>query len=288
MPEPQDRPSPNTAYTSLRSIKAYGMHTPLTAPLVAPLATSATGSPASGAAATPSSLLAPPTRPTPKRESSVRKSRLTERMAVLGIPENEMTPSVTLAVSALMEKVDTLQYELQRTRESLTEMERLVDVDCIAPVPNRRAFMRRLSWAIAMHERYDHPSSVLYFDVNEFKSINDTHGHAAGDAAIKHISRLLLDSMRESDFLARIGGDEFAIIMYYASTDDAEKRGAMIAEKIRRTPLVWNGRSITMTIAEGCYSIKKGDDAETALGAADMAMYIDKKRSKAALINTKA
>src|SRR5579884_1167425 len=97
-----------------------------------------------------------------KAETTSKKTRLSERLSMLGIPENEMTPAVNLAISALLEKLDDLNRELSRTKESLAEIERLVDVDCLAPIPNRRAFMRRLSWAITMHERYGHPSSILY------------------------------------------------------------------------------------------------------------------------------
>jgi len=207
---------------------------------------------------------------------------------MLGIPEAEMTPAVTLAVSALMEKMDDISRELSRTREQLTEIEQQVDVDCIAPIPNRRAFMRRLSWAIAMHERYAHPSTVLYFDLNDFKAINDTYGHAAGDIAIRHVSQLLSATLRESDFIARIGGDEFAIIMYYANEDAARRRGKKIADSLRTTPFVCNGQPITLTTAYGCYSIRSGDDAESALAAADMSMYVDKRRAKTSLTEVRA
>ena len=221
-------------------------------------------------------------RELPNASTATKKQRATERLAMLGIPESEMTPSVNLAVSALMEKLDDLSRDLSRTRESLSEIERLVDVDCVAPIPNRRAFMRRLSWAITMHERYGHPSTILYFDINDFKQINDQHGHAAGDLAIRHISHLLTTTMRESDFLARIGGDEFAVIMYYASEDSARKRGARISEKLQKTPFVFNGERLSVTAAYGYYSIKSGDDAEAALASADMSMYVDKRRSKEA------
>jgi len=207
--------------------------------------------------------------------------KIAERLAMLGIPQGEMTPSVNLAVSALLEKLDDVNRDLSRTKESLSEIERLVDVDCVAPIPNRRAFMRRLSWAITMHERYGHPSTILYFDLNDFKQINDQYGHAAGDIAIRHISQLLSTTMRESDFLARIGGDEFAVIMYYASEESAKLRGAKIVEKLEKTPFVFNGTHLHVTTAYGYYSIKSGDDAEAALASADMSMYVDKRRAKA-------
>lgn len=219
----------------------------------------------------------------PKAEDLSKKHRTSERLAMLGIPDDEMTPAVSLAVSALLEKLDDLNRELSRTKESLAEIERLVDVDCLAPIPNRRAFMRRLSWAITMHERYNHPSTILYFDINEFKQINDHYGHSAGDLAIRHIAQLLTATMRESDFLARVGGDEFAVIMYYANEEAAKKRGAKIAEKLQKTPFVFNGKPLHVSSAVGYYSIRSGDDAESALASADMSMYVDKRRSKTTL-----
>jgi len=204
----------------------------------------------------------------------------TERFGLLGIPLEEMTPAVETALSVLVEKLDDVNRELSRTKESLAELERLVDVDVVAPIPNRRAFMRRLSWAITMQERYGHPSTILFFDLNDFKHINDEYGHAAGDMAIRHVSQLLSNTMRESDFLARLGGDEFAVIMYYAEQEAARKRGEKIAEKLAKTPLIFSGKRLTLSTAYGYYTLQSGDDAESALASADTSMYMDKKRKK--------
>ena len=214
------------------------------------------------------------------KATSARKKRAHERVAMLGIPEKELTPAVKLVVSALLEKLDDVNRDLSRTKENLAEIERLVDVDCVAPIANRRAFMRRLSWAITMHERYGHPSTILYFDLNDFKSINDSCGHAAGDLAIRHVSQLLSTVMRESDFLARIGGDEFAVIMYYANEEAAKMRGQKIADKLQATPFVFNGEFLHVSASYGYYAVRSGDDAESALASADMSMYIDKRRGK--------
>ena len=215
-----------------------------------------------------------------KPRTELNSLRINERMRSLGIPVEEMTPKVALTVSALMEKLDDVMRELSRTKETLGELEQLVDVDCVAPIPNRRAFMRRLSWAISMHSRYKHPSSVLYFDLNDFKQINDNHGHAAGDLVIRHVAQLLSSSLRDSDFLARIGGDEFAIIMYYAKEETARQRGRLITEKLENTPFIYNGQQLHISAAFGYHSLRNGDDAEAALSASDMSMYIDKRRNK--------
>ncbi len=218
------------------------------------------------------------------KATPTRKNLLAERLEALGIPDEEMTSNVRLVVSALLEKLDDVNRDLSRTKENLAEIERLVDVDCVAPIANRRAFMRRLSWAITMHERYGHPSTILYFDLNDFKSINDTHGHAAGDLAIIHVSQILSTVMRESDFLARIGGDEFAVIMYYANEESAKIRGKKISEKLESTPFTFNGSQLYVSASYGYYLVRAGDDAESSLASADMSMYVDKRRKKDNLV----
>lgn len=198
-----------------------------------------------------------------------------------GISKNELTPSVSLVMSALLERVQDLGREHRHTKERLSELESLVDVDCLVPIPNRRAFMRRLNWAISMHDRYGHPSSILFVDLNNLKQVNDGYGHAAGDAAIKHVAELLVKHFRESDFIARLGGDEFGIILYYADEEEAQQKGHFLARTIMQESLVWGAATLSLSVAVGAHSIRRGETAEAALAAADMAMYMDKKRMKA-------
>lgn len=213
-----------------------------------------------------------------QRQTPPAPQTITERVDLLGIPPQERTPAVMLAVSALLEKLDDVHHDLARTRENLAELQHLVDVDCVAPIPNRRAFVRRLSWAISMHERYRHPSAVIYFDLNDFKAINDHYGHAAGDAAIRHVSQILGQHLRESDFLARIGGDEFAIIMYYADQKAADVRATALAERIATSPFIASGHRVHITTAYGSSTVQDGDTAEDVLSRADVSMYLHKKR----------
>ena len=212
--------------------------------------------------------------------AEISEDNVDDRIRMLGIPKQELSPSVYFALSAMLEKMDDTNRDLQRTKENLSEIERLVDVDCLAPISNRRAFMRRLNWAISMFTRYAHPSTLLYLDLNDFKQVNDTYGHAAGDIAIRHVSQILTNTMRESDFIARLGGDEFGIIMYHADEAAAKRRGQKITEAIRSTPFTYNGKALYVGAAYGLYSIQKGDNAEDALSKADFSMYVDKRKSK--------
>ena len=140
-----------------------------------------------------------------KRLSAVAKAdkpSFDERIKHLGVSQKELTGSVSLALSVLLEHIDDQAREINNARMEFNELERLVDVDCLAPVPNRRAFMRRLEWAISMNKRYGQRCSLLFCDLNKFKEINDTHGHAAGDEVIREVAQVIASSLRASDFLA--------------------------------------------------------------------------------------
>src|SRR5919197_911150 len=125
-------------------------------------------------------------------------------VALAGIPEAELTPRVREALLQLMGEVDQLRRQLDESRARIAFLERLADEDALMPIANRRAFIRELSRMMAFAERYDTPASVVYFDLNGLKQINDTWGHAAGDAALQHVSRTLVESVRNSDVVGRL------------------------------------------------------------------------------------
>lgn len=192
---------------------------------------------------------------------------------VMGIPETELTPRVRDAIMRLMGEVDQLRHELNRTKHRLAELERLADRDTLTPLYNRRAFVRELSRGMAHVERYGRPSALIYFDLNGLKEINDKHGHAAGDAALIQVGQILLDNTREVDVLARLGGDEYGVILSETDAQQAREKADMLAEAIRRRPLHWEGKVLPLDAAYGVYPLKPGEDPGTALAAADQMMY---------------
>jgi diguanylate cyclase (GGDEF)-like protein len=197
--------------------------------------------------------------------------------SVLGIPEEEFTVRVRDAIMTLMHEVDRLRKEIEQTRERLEEMARTADQDMLLPILNRRAFVREISRFIAFAERYGIPSSLLYFDLDDFKSINDAHGHNAGDFVLHHFADLLQTQIRDSDVLARIGGDEFAIILAHVTLDQAEKKGASLAQSLRDKPAMWNGHSVNLDFSYGAYELHVGANVEDAMAHADRAMYTQKR-----------
>ena len=201
---------------------------------------------------------------------------IADTASILGIPNAELTAKVRSAIMRLMEEVEALRRELDQSRQRISYLEQLADQDTLAPVANRRAFVRELSRIMAFAERYDTERSLIYFDVNGLKPINDTYGHPAGDATLMRIADVLVENVRESDVVGRLGGDEFAVILSQGDAQTAAEKAASLVETIKARPLDWNGEVIPINVSFGIYTFKGGDTAGEALAAADRAMYAHK------------
>ncbi len=201
--------------------------------------------------------------------------------SVLGIPESEFTPRVRDAIVTLMGEVDNLRRELAATMARLDEAEKNADQDhLVAPLLNRRAFVRELTRYIAFAGRYGTPASLIYFDLNGFKAINDSNGHAGGDAVLKNFAQVLAGNVRDSDCVGRLGGDEFGVLLSHADQAQAHKKADILAERLRAAPTQWNGQTIPISFAYGAFELKAGDDADMAMARADEAMYAHKRSAR--------
>jgi diguanylate cyclase (GGDEF)-like protein len=187
-------------------------------------------------------------------------------------------PDLTDAASA---EIARLRRELEEARARIAQLESLVDEDALIPVANRRAFVRELGRTIAFAERYGFPSSVLYFDVDNLKQINDRYGHPAGDAVLCLVAAVLLENTRTSDLVGRLGGDEFGVILVRTTREQAERKAAALAAAIAAAPLRWSGMAIPISASYGLYTFVGKDDPQVALDAADQAMYRQKRRNVA-------
>jgi diguanylate cyclase (GGDEF)-like protein len=198
-------------------------------------------------------------------------------VAVLAIPDTAAVPELRKALGQMAAERDRLRDELSKARSRIASLERLADEDSLTPVANRRAFVRQLTRMIAFTHRYGVPASVVYFDVNNMKQINDSHGHPAGDAALRHIAHVLRENIRGSDIVGRLGGDEFGVILAQTDEPQAHHKAAALAEAIAEQPLHWGEFTIPVTAAYGVYAFSGSDDPQHAIEAADRAMYQQKR-----------
>ena len=222
-----------------------------------------------------------------KRATSAYQSAATaapaavgDTVAIMGMTSEDMTPKVRDAIMSLMAEVDTLRRDLETANNRLINMEKLVDLDPLIPVSNRRAFVREISRTISFAERYGAPSSLIYFDLNNMKTLNDTYGHAAGDAALIQMADILSANIRDSDIIGRLGGDEFGVLLSHTDESEANQKAAELAAHVAALPLQLEGTSITMDVAYGVHVFIGGQNASQALAAADKRMYENKRARK--------
>ncbi len=170
-------------------------------------------------------------------------------------------------------EVALLRATVGMLRSRLSEMERLADTDTLTPLLNRRAFLRELNRAIQAKARHGVDAGLLYIDMDRLKAINDGHGHSAGDAAILHVAHFLKNRTRLTDVVARIGGDEFAIILTHIDEVSAQAKAKRLVKDLAALPLSFEEGHIGVTIGCGMTMIAGKDDAESTLARADAAMY---------------
>ena len=196
-------------------------------------------------------------------------------------PRNASAANPDLDVSG--DELARLQVENAALRQTMAELETrvaeleiLADRDPLTTVFNRRAFVRELHRVIGYCDRYGATASVVFFDMDGFKGINDQFGHAGGDAALQATAATLAAHIRESDLVGRLGGDEFAVILAQADKAAATVKALSLQALIEAEPAVHAARSIPLKVSFGVRQYETGTGAADLLAGADAAMYLNK------------
>ena len=205
---------------------------------------------------------------------SKRASETSQLLQGLGLDARDISES-GIAV------LERLTAELEEAKAKLEAAEALADRDTLAPVFNRRAFLRELHRTMSEVERYKTPAAVIYIDLDGFKAVNDAYGHSAGDAVLRHVGLLLTDSVRESDVVGRLGGHEFGIILNRATAEEANAKAASLSDKINSSAILYAGVPHRIRASVGVHAIALAEDPETAIARADEAMYAEKHARRA-------
>ncbi len=153
--------------------------------------------------------------------------------------------------------------------------------DILTGLLNRREFELRLRQAVDNARTHRKVHALCYFDLDNFKIINDTCGHAAGDELLKQVSTLLVAHIRMTDTLARLGGDEFGLLLEYCQIDQAQRIVHKLREKLKALRFVYAGRAFSVAVSIGITTITADtQNAETALTDADAACYAAKRKGR--------
>jgi diguanylate cyclase (GGDEF)-like protein len=154
--------------------------------------------------------------------------------------------------------------------------------DTLTPLFNRRYFEQAVASSIAHCQRYQSRAALLFVDVDDLKLINDTFGHAAGDEALRTVAEVLLGNVRSTDVVARIGGDEFALLLGAISETDVEQKVAQLTAGIAACRIGHGEAIASLSATFGHAFIHPDDEADKVLARADSHMY-RLKRSRPAL-----
>jgi diguanylate cyclase len=182
---------------------------------------------------------------------------------------------------------EQLRGELQRLEQDTFDLRRQVArthqqalSDPLTGLPNRRAYDERMAQEFARWRRFGEPLAVLVWDVDDFKRINDRFGHKAGDKALVMIGRLLRERLRETDFIARYGGEELVVLLTGAGPADAERLAEGMRAAVENGGLHARQQPVPVTLSGGLALCREGDTAESVFERADAAMYQAKRQGK--------
>lgn len=183
--------------------------------------------------------------------------------------------------SDLVTENELMASEITRLRLRVLDLERAADTDPLMPVYNRRAFMRELERAQTVMARFDILSSIIFFDLDKFKSINDRFGHGIGDEFLRKTGDVLLSGVRNCDMVSRLGGDEFGILLFKTDPKTAHAKALALASRIAEQKIEMPTGDINITASWGVAPCEPGATPEHILERADRAMYVAKNSDKA-------
>ncbi|MDE2347823.1 MAG: diguanylate cyclase [Gammaproteobacteria bacterium] len=179
----------------------------------------------------------------------------------------------TARADAMRERIASLEDETRNLNRKLAAERQIARIDALTGVANRKAFDERLAQEIKRCGREGRPAVLMIWDIDNFKSVNDSYGHRAGDAVIRSVAKSLAGAIRATDFIARVGGEEFALILW--ATDGAA--ALPLAEQMRAAVAAlrfhFRGTPVPVTASCGIAEFGAADTAELAFERADAVLY---------------
>jgi diguanylate cyclase (GGDEF)-like protein len=170
--------------------------------------------------------------------------------------------------------MDLINSLLEKNKENEL-LRQQITIDAMTQLNNYKGFCEILNSEISRASRYKKPLSLIFADIDHFKSVNDNYGHQAGDHALKIVAGSLKNELRDSDNIARYGGEEFVIILPETNTDDALRVSERLREKIKSIKMSYNGNSINVTMSFGVATLPNSQrvSSDKFIKMADEALY---------------
>ncbi|MGA7801172.1 MAG: diguanylate cyclase [Gammaproteobacteria bacterium] len=208
-----------------------------------------------------------------KQQVQHRLEVIGRHMADFRLTEEARSHQAEQRVHELNARLHTLEQESGQLRDRIRKERQLALVDGLTGVPNRMAYEERVNQEYNRWKRFDEPLAMVLMDIDNFKTINDTYGHQAGDKVLKTIAQLVFDTLRATDFLARYGGEEFVLLLPGTDAASALRVSDKLRDDIRNCGFHYRGNSVQITVSCGIASFGADDGIHDVFERADRAMY---------------
>ncbi len=194
--------------------------------------------------------------------------------------ETERADAMRTKNDQMQARVVQLEAQAQKLQTQLQEEQQVAMMDALTKVPNRLAYDKRIAEELQRFSRFGQPTCLAAWDVDHFKKINDTWGHAAGDRVLQSVAEILKKRARATDFFGRYGGEEFVMILPGTTMNDAMKIVDELRIAIGNLGLHFKGTPVPLTASCGVTQFMPNDSADSAFERADKALYRAKKEGR--------
>ncbi len=200
-------------------------------------------------------------------------------MADTQVMQTDIVHSRELLI-AQRDEVMTSQDKIRQLQSELTQLSEVVRVDQLTGVLNRRGLDDAIVREVARVNRTGNSLAIAMLDVDNFKNLNDTHGHHVGDSALQHLATVIQDTLRPTDIISRFGGEEFVILLPDTNMTEAKNAVTRLQRTLTKRFFMGNNERLLITFSAGISIYRKDEDQITAINRADQAMYFAKKTGK--------
>ena len=219
-----------------------------------------------------------------RREVVARTEAIHGHMVEFREREAERLSAYQARAEGMRARIAELERETRTLQDSLRREKRLSTTDALTGIPNRLAWDERIAHEFARWKRFRRPMCLVAWDIDHFKSINDSYGHAAGDKVLYVVAQHLARHIREVDFVSRYGGEEFAMLLLGTRPEDALRVCNGLRERIARLNFHYRHKPIPVTVSCGIASFDGEDTPESVFERADLAMYRAKREGRNACV----
>ncbi len=208
-----------------------------------------------------------------KSAIQISLDNIREHLAEQREHEEAQQESLEDELNGLTLQLQRMEAESQLLKERLAKERIEALTDPLTGAPNRLAYEQRVAQEFARWQRYKHPFTMVVCDVDHFKKINDTYGHKAGDRALIAIVKTIEFHLRETDFLARVGGEEFVVLLAETTQEGAKSVAEKLRKSVELSEFVYQGQPVPVTISGGFAEFRPGDTVDEVYLRADKALY---------------